>query len=272
MLSSLNSYGGLSSAELLTLFGANSSSSSASSASASKAQSPSTGVSGSSSNDPAKAIQAILAQAQIDQAQTATLGGGWTLSATEAAYASEAGGSSSLLSANVTISSPDAVQQINNAVSEINRAGIYAQDAAPPNNFGILGYQDPVKVTAADAVNVTIGNGGVSLTATQSAAALEAGLPSLTTIQQAISTLNEANGGTPLSSPYEGSFTLVKLPPNTLSANGENMALLGTFGKDAWALVLPQDTVTVTVSQTQTTGSGTQSQPQTTASDTPIKS
>ena len=88
MLSSLNAFGGLSATELLTLFGANSSS--ASSASASKAQSVSTGVSGSSANDPAKTIQAILAQAQIAQAQTAISGAQSASSATaDAAYAAQ---------------------------------------------------------------------------------------------------------------------------------------------------------------------------------------
>lgn len=72
MLSSLNSFSGLSAAELLKLFAANSSSSSsASSASKNTDQWAAIGVSGSSANDPAKAIQAILVQAQIEQAQIA---------------------------------------------------------------------------------------------------------------------------------------------------------------------------------------------------------
>ncbi|MHB8885281.1 MAG: hypothetical protein ACYC5H_09360 [Methylovirgula sp.] len=255
MLSSLNSYGGLSSAELLTLFGANSSSYSASSASASKAQSASTGISGSSTNDPAKTIQTILAQAQIDQAQMATSGGGWTLSATETAYASAAGGSSSLLSANVTISSPDAVQQINNAVSEVNNQRIMAQTA----------YEDsPITVTAADAINVTIGNDGVAVTAVQGAA-LTSELPSLKSIQQAYDWLKEVYPTSRSGTLFNGSFTLVQLPSNALGANGGNLVSLGTPGKDVWALVLPQETVSVTVAQTQTTGSSIQSQPQTTA-------
>ncbi|TAL82150.1 MAG: hypothetical protein EPN75_02855 [Beijerinckiaceae bacterium] len=70
MLSSVNLFGGLSSVELLTLFGAKSSS--PSSTSASTTQSASGGVSGASTNNPANAIQTILAQAQIEHAQTIT--------------------------------------------------------------------------------------------------------------------------------------------------------------------------------------------------------
>jgi Tfp pilus assembly protein FimT len=66
MLSGLNSFGGVSAADILMLFGVNSSSASPS-GSTSKSTSPSssTGVSGSSASDPGNAIKAILAQAQI---------------------------------------------------------------------------------------------------------------------------------------------------------------------------------------------------------------
>ncbi len=93
MISSLNSFGGLSAADVLLLFGANSSSlsSSSSSTSASAAQSASTGVFASNANDPASAIKAILAEAQIG-----TSGGGSASIATaEAAYAGQTVGSNS---------------------------------------------------------------------------------------------------------------------------------------------------------------------------------
>ncbi|MHB8885282.1 MAG: hypothetical protein ACYC5H_09365 [Methylovirgula sp.] len=105
MLSSLNSYGGLSSAELLTLFGANSVAPSKWT-SKNTAQSASTGISGSITNDPAKTIQTILAQAQIDQAQMATSSAGRTLNtAAEAAYAAQT--SSTELPANGGDTNPD---------------------------------------------------------------------------------------------------------------------------------------------------------------------
>jgi hypothetical protein len=106
MLSSVNSFGGLSAAELLTLFGANSSSnpsSSSNSTSTSTAQPESTGISGSSANAPANAIQAILAQAQITQTETSD-GESVTSTTAQAAYAVQMGGSSSLLGAGVTMS------------------------------------------------------------------------------------------------------------------------------------------------------------------------
>ena len=78
MLSSLNAFSGLSAANILVLFGTNSSPSSSSSASASVAQSTSTTASGIAISDPTTTIKALLAQAQIGQAQSATLGGGST--------------------------------------------------------------------------------------------------------------------------------------------------------------------------------------------------
>lgn len=107
MLSLLNSYGGLSATELLTLFAANSSASSAGSTpAASKTQSALTGVSATGANDPANAIQAILVQAQIEKAvpftqtepQTAAAWGAGSMfgNAVEAAYAAVAIGGSGL--------------------------------------------------------------------------------------------------------------------------------------------------------------------------------
>jgi hypothetical protein len=69
MISSANSFGGISAADILKLFGVPSSSSSISTP-ASTAQTASPGVSVSSANDPINAIKAILAQAQIEHAQT----------------------------------------------------------------------------------------------------------------------------------------------------------------------------------------------------------
>jgi hypothetical protein len=64
MLSLANAFGGLSATELLRLFGVKSSSASSGATSKSTAQSSSTGISGSTANDPANEIKAILAQAQ----------------------------------------------------------------------------------------------------------------------------------------------------------------------------------------------------------------
>jgi hypothetical protein len=91
MLSSLNAFGGLSAANLLALLGANSSSSSSNSTSTSAAQSASTGVSASGANDPAKAIKAILAQAQMETSG----GGSVSIVTADAAYAAQTVGSSS---------------------------------------------------------------------------------------------------------------------------------------------------------------------------------
>lgn len=66
MLSLVNAFGGLSSAELMTLFGGKSSSSISTSKTPDQSASP--GVSGANTNNPANAIQTILAQAQIDKA------------------------------------------------------------------------------------------------------------------------------------------------------------------------------------------------------------
>jgi hypothetical protein len=238
VLSVLNSLSGLSAADLLTLFATRSSSSS-SPMSASAVQSTSTEVSASGSGAPATAIKALLAQAQIEQTQTGTLGGG----------------SASLVSANITIAAPGAFEQISNALSEINTMGLMTQDTVDPaTNNGISTYINPITVTASDAVNITIANGALSATAIQGAA-FPSGLPSLTSIQQAISDLNWDNTGAPLSSAYKGSLTLVKLPDNTLGTIGGNII---TFGGEAngesgasWALVLPQDAAGVQVSDAQ---------------------
>ncbi len=256
MLSSLNAYGGLSAAELLTLFGANSSSSSTtsspSSTSASTAQSASTGVSGFSANDPANAIKAILAQVQ-----TASSGGGSAFSVTaQAAYATQMGDSSSLLSASVTVSSPGALQQIADAVSQINNTHIMTQtEVDPATHNGASFYGAPITVTANDAVNITIGNGAVSATAMQGAV-FPNGLPSLTSIQRAYDMLKAEDQSTNWGGTFDGNFTIVALPPNALGAFGGNIATFGNseFGPLQWALVLPQNNVSVTVSDTQIKG------------------
>ena len=109
MLSSLNTFGGLSAADILLLFNSNPSSSSSSTNAtvASTAQSAQAGINATGANDPANAIQAILAQAQISHAQfEASLGGSASIVTAQAAYADQAGGSSSVTSASVTLSSP----------------------------------------------------------------------------------------------------------------------------------------------------------------------
>ncbi len=136
MLSSLNAFGGLSAAELLTLFGVKSSSSSSSATSTSAPQSASTGVSGSTANDPANAIQAILAQAQIDKAQTATSGGGSAISATaQAEYAAKTAAAS--------------------AASVIEQAALAAQTETAAGASGVsafLGAAEAAQVVSSAAV------------------------------------------------------------------------------------------------------------------------
>lgn len=244
MLSSLNAFGGLSAADVLKLFGANSASST-SATTPSPAQTPPPSFSASSASDPAKAIKAILAEAQIGQGQIGTLGGD----------------SVSLLSESATIASPGALQQIANAVSLVNSLPIYAQSGD---------VSSPITVTAADAVNVTFRNGAVLATAMQGAT-YPNGLPSLASIQQALNELkgeDEATGwngveATPESTAkdvadtwwnsVDGSFTLVQLPPNASGAIGGNIVTFGSseWGPQQWALVLPQNSVSVAASYTK---------------------
>lgn len=260
MLSSVNPFGGLSAADISMLFGASSSSSSSSTTSSSAAQSASAGVSASGANDPFTAIKTILAQAQIGP----SVGGGSAISVTaEAAYAAQAGGSSSLVTANVTVALPGALQQINDAVSLINNLPIYSQ---------IGNVSNPITVTASDAVNINISNGSVSMAATQDSV-VPSELPSWASIQQALGELKSEdqtmgwNGveATPESTAKDvatawwnsisdgSSFTLVKLPPGALGASGGNTITFSATGDDnnKWQLVLPQTSVSVTVSDTQ---------------------
>jgi hypothetical protein len=242
MLSSLNAFSGLSAANLLTLLGANSSSSS-SSTSTSAVRVASTGVSVSGAGDPAKAIKAILAQAQMG-----TPGGGSVSTFTaEAAYSAQMGGSSSLFSASVTISSPGALQQIADAVSEINYDKIFAENGDVSN---------PITVTAADAVNFTISDGAATMTAMQGYA-LPSELPSLASIQQAYHQIISENQAAGAATSYDGSFTLVKLPLNSSGGGGPNSMTFSASGSredDIWQLVLTQASVGVTVSDTQIKG------------------
>jgi len=166
-------------------------------------------------------------------------GGSAIALAAQAAYAAQMGSSSSLFGASVTVLSPDAIQQIADSVSEINedKIGIYAQNGDVSSR---------IIVTAADAVNISIGNGALSLTA--ASAAIPNGLPSLTSIQQAYSELKSEDEGTNWGGIFDGNFTLVKLPPNTLGALGGNVVTFGSNGNN-WALVLPQNTISITVSE-----------------------
>lgn len=272
MLSSLNAFGGLSAADVLTLFGANSTSSSSSSAaSASTVSSAATSIAASSANGAENAIQAILAQAQIDRAQMETsLGESASLFTAQAAYADQANGSGSLMSASVTISTPGALQQITDAVSEVDKSVYWEIGLNPATHNGISGESGPVDVTAADAVNITMSNGGMSVTAMEGAE-LPNGLPTLANIQQALGELkweDEATGwngieGTPETNAkavadawwnsVSGNFTLVPLPANASGSVGGNMITFGSsdWGPLEWALVLPQDTVSVSVSDTE---------------------
>ena len=90
MLSSLNTFGGLSSAEISMLFGSNSPSSSSNATPSSTTQSAQTGVDASGANNPANAIQAILAQAEIAHRQLETsLGGSSSVVKAQTAYAEQ---------------------------------------------------------------------------------------------------------------------------------------------------------------------------------------
>jgi hypothetical protein len=274
MFSPLNSFSGLSAANILTLFRVDSSSTNA--ASASSAKSASSSVSASGADDPATAIKAILAQAQIEQVQIGTIGAGSTSIVTvAAAYADQTDGSRSIVSGSVAITTPGAVQQINDAVALVNNTHIIKQtDVDPATHNGVSSYDDPITVTANDAVNITISNGVMSATAMEGASFPD-GLPSLAAIQQTLAGMKEDvestgyNGveATPettakaVGDAYwdatmsSGSFTLVRLPPGTLGASGGNLSVFSADGywsdDNKWALVLPQVTVSATVSETQ---------------------
>ena len=90
MLSSLNTFAGLSSAEISMLFGSNSPSSSSNATPSSTTQLAQTGVDVSGANNPANAIQAILAQAEIAHRQLETsLGGSSNVVKAQTAYAEQ---------------------------------------------------------------------------------------------------------------------------------------------------------------------------------------
>jgi hypothetical protein len=208
-----------------------------------------------------------LAQAQIE-----TSSGAWgSVSTAEATYAAQMEGSSVVLRASVTLASPGVVKQIADAVALVNHAGIPAEyEVDPATNNGISAYINPISVTENDAVNIPLSGGAVSATAMQGAT-FPNGLPSLTSIQQALNDLKTQdetigwNGveATPESTAkdvadawwnasFDGSFTLVKLPPGTTGAGGANFTIFSATGDDnnKWALVLTQNAVSVTFSDT----------------------
>lgn len=174
--------------------------------------------------------------------------GAASVSLEQGAAVTQSGGSSSLADANVTLSLPNIAQQDAFAVAEIDSNAVYTEDAGP------------VAVTVADATNVTIS--GTSMVATEGGA-LPGGLPPVGLIQAAISSMNALDAdsinvddtqGVDLNAPFQGNLTLVKLPPESLGAYGGNFITLSTTGGDYadWAIVLPRDEVTVTVSEAQT--------------------
>ncbi len=279
MFSSLNAFGGLSATDIQLLFGSNSPSSSSSSQISAAPPPASTGIDSSGANNPANAIQAILAQAEIADGQMATSTGWASVFTAQAAYEEQAGDSSSLVSASVTISSPDAVQQITDAISAVDQDVDISIPLSPTLGLGEpLGDLAVPAVTAADAVNVTMNGGAVSTTAALGAS-FPNGLPSASTIQNVLSQLkiedeqigwNGSNAAIadPDLAPgtaedksiadawwdtADESFTLVQLPANSGGGIGGNMAVFDSDGT-TWALVLPQNNVSVTLSETQTTG------------------
>lgn len=109
MLSSLNAFGGLSAADILKLFGANSPSSSLSSTTSTAAPTTSTGVDASGANNPANAIQAILAKAEISHAQLETMpANSSSIVTAQTAYAGDAFGFSSVTSTSIVTTSTGA--------------------------------------------------------------------------------------------------------------------------------------------------------------------
>lgn len=164
MLSSVNAFGGLSSAELMTLFGAKSSSSSSISTSNTTDQPAVTGASASSANNPANAIQTILAQAQIEEGQieqalTATSGTGSATSATvAAAYAAQTeisgGGSITTVAAEVgdapQISSSSSLASASTMLSSLDTFSAV-------NNYGAPWAASLVVGTASGMVSASIG-------------------------------------------------------------------------------------------------------------------
>ncbi len=191
MISSMNALGGLSAADLTALFGTTSSSSAGTTAT-SGATSASSGTSVSAANNQAKAIQAILARAQVEKAQTATSASGTVVStAVAAAYAAQTSGgsvagavvetaqaiqsseasiaettvqmaytaqldgSSSLPGANVTNSSVSAVQQMYDAAFKLGNVPI-----EDPNGAGTLVASSLVVGTSSGVVGVATGHSG----------------------------------------------------------------------------------------------------------------
>jgi hypothetical protein len=275
MFSPLNAFSGLSAANIATLFRVNSSTVNAASAEGA-AQSAASGALASAANDPANAIKAILAQARIAKVQAGTISAGSTsIVSVSAAYADQTDGSRSIVSGSVAVTTPGAVQQIDDAVALVNKTHIYQEtEVDPATHNGISAYIDPITVTANDAVNVTISNGIISAVA-MDGATFPDGLPSIATIQQTLNMLkadDESTGWNGVEATAEttakavgdaywdatmssGSFTLIRLPPGTLGAWGGNLATFSADGlwsdDNKWALVLPQVTISATMSETQ---------------------
>lgn len=101
-----------------------------------------------------------------------TSGGGSTIRIAEAAYAAQADGSSALLSASVSISSPSADRQITDAISEVDGSVFTGND----------GVFDPVSLSATDPINFNVANGTVTVTAPQGSSLLSE-LPSPTSVR-----------------------------------------------------------------------------------------
>jgi hypothetical protein len=94
-------------------------------------------------NDPANAIKAILAQAQIEQAQAGISSGGSASSVTvAAAYAAQTGGSSSFLSTNVTISLPGTVSGLDDHDNPVGSSASFMVATASGSSSVTIGNQD----------------------------------------------------------------------------------------------------------------------------------
>ena len=168
MLSSLNAFGGLSAANILMLFGANSSSSSSSSTSAGAPQSTSTGAFAFDANDPTKAIKAILAQAKIEQAGTETSAGGWTSSAiVEAAYAAQTGDSSAVVraiaaakvSASEVVQTEQAWMDTSEGGSAISVSAAASEAAGQVNGVSYQTSLNAASVSVTSTADATSGSG-----------------------------------------------------------------------------------------------------------------
>jgi hypothetical protein len=223
MLSSLNVFGGLSAANLLTLLGANSSNTSSNAAAAGASRSASASVSTSSANDPAQAIKAILAQAQIEQAQAAPSAAGSTsLVTAAAAYSAQTGGSS------FQTADSAAILSAAGAVTSISADASYSVQSGGSSAATGEGVTISPEVVRVDQAQTETSAGGPTISAASETVQMP-GISSLTSAS-AIST-PPASGVDVTSGSNADNFQLA------LSVGGESIAI--SFNVEGLGLVQP---------------------------------